>query len=173
MQHPTPPPTVPLPEKPQFTLSRARRRKINDDLELPQVGLAVAVNHPPGERPPHLTIVKLPRASAGKPRRGGVHIPRPAHMQKGKAVVSKHARQQRREGKFGNKGKATMERKLEVLNVSRAEALILAAKRTLRRASRYLAFERVGNKFRAAYNAAMKRAAAVVGYDRLQEATRA
>ncbi len=136
MQHPTPPPVEPLPAKPSFSLPPERRREINDKLELPRAGLAVAVNHPPGDRRAHLTIVKLPRGNAGKPPRRGVHTPMPAQMQKGNAQVSKHSRQQHRDGKFGKRGQATVERKADFLAETSETANLLAEQAKLNRQAR-------------------------------------
>lgn len=171
MQHPTPPPAEPLPDTPQFSLSDARRRQINDRLGVAQTGLAVAVNHPPGHRKPHLTIVKLPRGSSGKTPRRGVHIPLPAHMQRGAVKVSKHARQRCRGGKFGNKGKATIGRKLEMLNTSRVEALILAVKRAAKKFGRCC----IGRTDKAwiCFSEAYRRARQFGGFERLQSEGRA
>ncbi len=131
----------------------------------------MAVNHPPGHRKPHLTIVKLPRANSGKPPRRGVHIPLPAAMQRGRLRVSKHARQQCRDGKFGNKGKATIARKVEMLQASNVEMLVSAVKRAAQRVSA-CCVENTESAFRL-FNEAFARARRLMSFEFLKEASRA
>ena len=124
-------PTVPDPTKP--ALDPALRRKLN--AKLPP-GFAVAVNRPPkknGKAPaPHLVFVKVPR-NAGKPPRGGVHIPLPARQQMRLVPAGKHSRQQSKYGCFGNKGKLTILAKLMFMWLASCEAIRLAFERRQRR----------------------------------------
>ena len=106
------------------TLSAEQCRAINATLP-PR--LKCAVLH--GRRGKAMVFVERPRNAGRAPKRG-VYIPPPARSQKGLAKVSKHARQQTRDGKFGRQGERTIERKLAFLASSAAQANVIAKRRS-------------------------------------------
>ena len=143
------------------TLSAEQCRAINATLP-PR--LKCAVLH--GRRGKAIVFVERPRNAGRAPKRG-VYIPQPARVQKGLAKVSKHAKQQSRDGKFGNQGERTIDRKLAFLEESSRQALMIAVKRSLRRASRGLPYDMQWSKLQDSYRGAVQRAAAVMGMHRV------
>ena len=99
-----------------------------------------AVLHAPGAKAPKVISVRLPRTSAGRPPKGGVHIPVPPLVRAKLARAGKHASQKikgpkdvREKLAQARKRMGTMKRTAAFLLESSREAKRIAQERALAR----------------------------------------